>query len=117
MTSRISKTALKTVAAALLAGGSLFALAGTASAHDNVGFSVSIGVPVEPVYAPPPPVVYAPPPRVVYAPPAPVYYPPRVAYYEPGYRPGWVWMGNRWERRHGWREREWREREWREHHR
>lgn len=83
-----------------LAGGLLAAASGVASAHGNVGFSVSIGAPV---YAPPP-VVYAPPP--VYYTPAPVYYystprmyygPPAVYYGAPRYGYG---HGHR--HGHGW---------------
>ncbi|HSQ03163.1 MAG TPA: hypothetical protein VLN59_03945, partial [Burkholderiales bacterium] len=69
-------------------GAALAALSSVASAHSNIGFSVSIGVPgyvAPPVAYAPPPVVYAPPP-VVYA-PAPVYYAPapRVYYGPPAF--------------------------------
>jgi hypothetical protein len=101
MTSRI----VKNLVGAALAGGALFGAAGAASAHDQVGLSLSIGAPV------------AVPPHVVYAPP-PAYYPPQVAYYPPGYyRPGWVWVDHHWVRREQWREHERREREWHEYHR
>lgn len=78
----------------LLAAGALAGLSGVAAAHGNVGFSVSIGVPVyappvyypsaPPVYYSPPPVYYAPPPAV-YLPPRVYYGPPRVLYGQPAY--------------------------------
>ena len=92
----------------VLAGGALLAaLSGTAAAHGNVGFSVSIGGPgyafaydPAPVYAAPP-VYYAPPRQVYYgaqeyyaAPPA--YYAPRPYYAAP------VVAYPRHYRHHGW---------------
>lgn len=73
----------------LLIGVALAAASGTAAAHSNVSFGISIGVPayVAPVpayrYAPPP-VVYYPPAPVYYAPPPPVYYAPAYYYDRPG---------------------------------
>src|SRR5258705_12203578 len=75
----------------VLAGGALLAaLSGTAAAHGNVGFRVSVGGPGYAFSYGPAPVYAAP--RVYYAPepayygedvtPAPVYYRPR-AYYAP----------------------------------
>jgi len=71
-----------------LAGGlclALAAMSGTATARDNVSFSISFGTPA-PVYAQvhayshPQPVYYAPP-RVVYVQPRVVYAQPHVVYY------------------------------------
>jgi len=96
---------IKTIAA--LALGAAAALgSGLAQAHTDVRWSVSIGVPVMPVYSQPAPVyvepapvVYLPPPRPVYVQPAPVY-----GY---GYRYPTQWdrdadgIPDRYERRHG----------------
>ena len=76
--------------------------ASTAQAHNDVTWTVGVGVPgvvvgatngrpyyaPPPVYYAPPPVVYTPPP-VVYRPPPPVYYAPPPSppvYYQPDYR-------------------------------
>jgi len=73
---------MKNKVAMVLLGVFFAVLSATASARDNVRFSVSIGVPGYVYDAPP---AYYPPPRLVYyAPPAPVYYaPPPVVYYAP----------------------------------
>ena len=88
----------------LLIAAGILGLSGAASAHSNVGFSVSIGAPV---YAPPP-VVYAPPPvyytpPVYYAPPR-VYYGPPAVYYGPAYYygPPRHWHGRGWGHRGRW---------------
>src|SRR5258707_15255758 len=101
----------------VLAGGALLAaLSGTAAAHGNVGFSVSVGGPgyafaygPAPVYAAPP-VYYAPAQPAYYGEyvaPAPVYYGPR-AYYAPP-----VVAYPRYYRHHGWyQDRGYRGRGW-----
>lgn len=95
----LEENRMKRALTLLIAGGVWVALSGTAAAHGNVGFTVSIGAPV---YAPPP-VVYAPPP--VYYTPPPVYYyaPPRVYYGPPaGYYGGpRHWHGHRHGHGHG----------------
>ena len=81
----------------ILAGVALAAASGTAAAHSNVSFGISLGVPIvaAPVYVAPPPVVYAPPP--VYYAPARVYYAP--AYYRPA--PVVIQYRNKhWHKRH-----------------
>ncbi len=93
----------------ILIGGALVATAAVstaASAHDDPGAAVLIGLgvglaaaAVSHAYAQP-----APPPAVVYQ-PRPVYVAQPVAYGYAG-RPEW--------REHEWREREWRRHEWRE---
>ncbi len=89
----------------LIAGGALLALmSGTALAHGEVHFGLSIGVPVAPVYVAPAPAYYPPPgyyaappagydapppPQVYYSAPAPAYYdaaPGYSLYYGPSYR-------------------------------
>jgi hypothetical protein len=73
----------------LFLGSTLAILSGTAAAHDNVGFSLAIGMPAV-TYVQPAPVYFTPPPpRVVYYSPVPVYYGPtaRFVYVHRGY--GW----------------------------
>lgn len=80
---------------AILASSACLISATPASAHDDVRWSVSVGVPV---YTQQP----------VYVQPAPSYYPPVVQVRSPSYyAPSW--------REREWHEREWREHEWREH--
>ena len=86
---------------------------GTASANDNVGFSISFGAPG--YYVAPPPVRYYAPPPVVYYSPPPVaygYYEPRPFFYygERRFHRDWDGDDHRWGRdhdrrdwgRHGW---------------
>jgi len=80
-----------------IAGAMLVLTSGTALAHGDVRFGLSIGLPVAPVYVAPPPEYYeAPPatydvapPQVYYAPPPPAYYesaPGESIYYRPSHR-------------------------------
>jgi hypothetical protein len=81
---------------AVLAGGILVLVSGTAAAGSSVHFGISLGAPVvyaAPVYAPPPPPVAYYPAPVYYT--APAYYAPR-----PYYRPGVVIRYNDWGHRH-----------------
>ncbi|HMA87657.1 MAG TPA: hypothetical protein VKP89_02810 [Burkholderiales bacterium] len=88
----------------LIAGGALLALmSGTALAHSDIHFGLSIGIPAVPVYAAPAPSYYPapgyysappasydpPPPPAYYSAPAPAYYgsaPGFSVYYGPSYR-------------------------------
>ena len=92
------KKSMLAAIAGIIAGTAL--LASPAMAHDRVGLSIGIGVPL---YAPAPTVVYAAPPQVVYAPPPPVYVAPRrVVYAAPvvEYRESYYGYPDSWHHRH-----------------